>query len=75
VNRKDVVTRLLAELGDCVSMDRDAYRMAMLGLQSEQYRTDAEFRDAVDAVLAHFGLARQSPEERKGGGRATGDRD
>jgi len=28
-----------------------AYRLAMLGLQSERYQRDAEFREAVDAVL------------------------
>ena len=29
-----------------------AYRLAMLGLQSDRYTEDMDYRDAIDAILA-----------------------
>ncbi len=40
------------------AMPRSAYTLAIIGLQSDLYQNDVDFRDAVDAVLA---LARAIP--------------
>ena len=44
------------DLGRIRHLRDDAYRLALLGLKSPRYETEAEFKAAVDAVLAHFNL-------------------
>ena len=42
------------------------HKLAMMGLQSPRYTKDAEYRDAVDAVLAWVKAARRHPVVRRG---------